>query len=109
MKAVIQSIQANSDEPNKIFDIPGDWLAFPKQVRVKFFFFLLACRILLLCDYFQAVFSVRHIHSEVFLVIRIETILQGSVVTSAEPYVRPNSDIKTGLKVQKSARSYCSR
>ncbi|XP_046447610.1 dedicator of cytokinesis protein 9-like isoform X2 [Daphnia pulex] len=87
MKAVIQSIQANSDEPNKIFDIPGDWLAFPKQ----------------------AVFSVRHIHSEVFLVIRIETILQGSVVTSAEPYVRPNSDIKTGLKVQKSARSYCSR
>jgi hypothetical protein len=34
MKAVIQSIQANSDEPNTIFDIPSDWLAFPKQVRV---------------------------------------------------------------------------
>uniref|UniRef100_A0A0P6E5D7 Dedicator of cytokinesis protein n=2 Tax=Daphnia magna TaxID=35525 RepID=A0A0P6E5D7_9CRUS len=87
IKAAIQSMQSNSHELNTVFDIPSDWLAFPKQ----------------------AIFSVRHCHNEVFLVVRIETILQGSVVSSAEPYVRPNPDLKTGLKVQKSARSYCSR
>ena len=105
MKAVIQSLQVNSDEPNPVTDIPNDWLAFPKQVRKILIIIGLFANI----SIFQAIFNVRHCHSDVFLVVRIETILQGSVVTSAEPYVRLNSDLKTGLKVQKTARSYCSR
>ncbi len=51
----------------------------------------------------------RNCHSDVFLVIRIETVLQGSLASSVDPYVRVNSDLKMGMKVQKSARAYCSR
>lgn len=36
LKAAIQSMQPNSNEPNTVDDIPRDWLAFPKQVRVLF-------------------------------------------------------------------------
>lgn len=57
----------------------------------------------------QAVFSIKNCHSDIFLVIRVETVLQGSLAQSLEPYVRQNSDLKTGMKVQKSARAYCSR
>jgi hypothetical protein len=55
------------------------------------------------------VFSVRNCHSDIFLVVRIETVLQGAINASVEPYVKPNVDSKTGLKVQKSARSYSNR
>jgi hypothetical protein len=58
---------------------------------------------------FQAVFSVKNCHTDVFLVIRIETILQGSLTTTSEPYIKPNPDLKTSIKAQKSAKSYCSR
>lgn len=34
MKAIVQSIQANNDEPNVVCDIPSNWLAFPKQVQL---------------------------------------------------------------------------
>ena len=54
-------------------------------------------------------FSVRNCHSDIFLVVRIETVLQGAINASVEPYVKPNVDSKTGLKVQKSARSYSNR
>lgn len=49
----------------------------------------------------QAVFSVTNPHSDVFVVVRIEKILQGGICQSAEPYLRATKDCKLGAKVHK--------
>ncbi|XP_063703194.1 dedicator of cytokinesis protein 9 isoform X3 [Culicoides brevitarsis] len=49
----------------------------------------------------QAVMSVTNPHPDVFIVVRIEKILQGSIPACAEPYVKIAKDPKTGLKLRK--------
>uniref|UniRef100_A0A663FLL1 Dedicator of cytokinesis 11 n=1 Tax=Aquila chrysaetos chrysaetos TaxID=223781 RepID=A0A663FLL1_AQUCH len=57
----------------------------------------------------RGVFSVTDPHVEIFLVARVEKVLQGSITHCAEPYMK-NSDLgKTAQKVHKVAKQVCSR
>ncbi|KAF5297752.1 hypothetical protein FQR65_LT09926 [Abscondita terminalis] len=49
----------------------------------------------------QAILSVTNPHSDIYVVIRIEKILQGGICQSSEPYLRATKDLKLGIKVQK--------
>lgn len=49
----------------------------------------------------QAILNVMNPHSDVFLVVRIEKILQGGICQSVEPYLRATKDCKLGAKVHK--------
>ncbi|BES88459.1 Hypothetical protein domain [Nesidiocoris tenuis] len=68
-------------------DVPPDWLINPSQ----------------------AVFSISSAHSDVFLVVRIEKILQGSIAQTSEPYTKTTKDAKLGLKVHKSVQAAATR
>ncbi|XP_026677527.1 dedicator of cytokinesis protein 11-like [Diaphorina citri] len=57
----------------------------------------------------QAVMSVSEPHSEIYLVLRIDKMLQGNVIQVAEPYIRSGKDPKLALKTYKSFRSTCQR
>ncbi|CAL1287948.1 unnamed protein product [Larinioides sclopetarius] len=81
----------NKSLPNPhLRDIGEEWLTFPKQ----------------------AIFNVQHPESELYFVLRIEKVLQGSISQAADPYIRAQSasnNARLGAKVQKIARSCCQR
>ncbi|XP_049302733.1 dedicator of cytokinesis protein 9 isoform X2 [Bactrocera dorsalis] len=54
----------------------------------------------------QAVFSVTAPHPDIYLVLKVEKILQGSIVQAAEPYLKTGRDPKIALKLHKTARNY---
>uniref|UniRef100_A0A672VD43 Dedicator of cytokinesis 11 n=1 Tax=Strigops habroptila TaxID=2489341 RepID=A0A672VD43_STRHB len=57
----------------------------------------------------QGVFSVTDPHVEIFLVVRVEKVLQGSITHCAEPYMKNSDPGKTAQKVHKVAKQACSR
>uniref|UniRef100_A0A8C6YI82 Dedicator of cytokinesis 11 n=1 Tax=Naja naja TaxID=35670 RepID=A0A8C6YI82_NAJNA len=57
----------------------------------------------------KGVFSVTNPHTEIFLVARVEKVLQGSITHSVEPYVKNSDPAKTAQKVHKLAKVVCSR
>ncbi|XP_076841659.1 dedicator of cytokinesis protein 9 [Brachyhypopomus gauderio] len=57
----------------------------------------------------QGVFSVTCPHPDIFLVARIEKILQGGITHCAEPYMKNSDSSKTAQKVLKNAKLACSR
>ncbi|NXQ53457.1 DOC11 protein, partial [Anthoscopus minutus] len=57
----------------------------------------------------QGVFSVTNPHAEIFLVARVEKVLQGSITHCVEPYVKNSDPGKTAQKVHKVAKQVCSR
>ncbi|NXJ35741.1 DOC11 protein, partial [Ciconia maguari] len=57
----------------------------------------------------QGVFSVTDPHVEIFLVARVEKVLQGSITHCAEPYMKNSDPGKTAQKVHKVAKQVCSR
>ena len=56
----------------------------------------------------QAIFSVARPHGDIFLVVRIEKVLQGSISGALEQYLR-TTDVKAGTKVHKAMMPYCQR
>lgn len=49
-------------------------------------------------------------HSDIFLVLRVDKVLQGSIVRVSEPYIKTTTNNKDcGLKVFKSVKNICQR
>lgn len=57
----------------------------------------------------QAIFSVTAPHPDIFIVIRIEKILQGGINQSSEPYLKAAKDPKLGAKTLKSIKQYAQK
>nr|XP_057907975.1 dedicator of cytokinesis protein 9-like [Doryrhamphus excisus] len=57
----------------------------------------------------QGVFSVTCPHPEIFLVARIEKVLQGGITHCSEPYMKSSDSTKMAQKVLKNAKMACSR
>ncbi|KAF3857336.1 hypothetical protein F7725_009195 [Dissostichus mawsoni] len=57
----------------------------------------------------QGVFSVTCPHPEIFLVARIEKVLQGGITHCTEPYMKSSDSAKMSQKVLKNAKTACSR
>ncbi|XP_076805731.1 dedicator of cytokinesis protein 9-like isoform X3 [Clavelina lepadiformis] len=58
----------------------------------------------------QGIFSVTKPHNEIYLVARIEKVLQGSIKSCAQPYMKYENDShKTAAKVLKHAKVACQR
>uniref|UniRef100_A0A672NHS7 Dedicator of cytokinesis protein 9-like n=1 Tax=Sinocyclocheilus grahami TaxID=75366 RepID=A0A672NHS7_SINGR len=57
----------------------------------------------------KGVFSVTCPHPDIFLVARIEKVLQGGITHCAEPYMKSSDSSKVAQKVLKNAKMACSR
>ncbi|XP_029397638.1 dedicator of cytokinesis protein 9 isoform X21 [Mus pahari] len=57
----------------------------------------------------QGIFSVTCPHPDIFLVARIEKVLQGGVTHCAEPYMKSSDSSKVAQKVLKNAKQACQR
>ncbi|XP_072315013.1 dedicator of cytokinesis protein 11 isoform X2 [Eucyclogobius newberryi] len=57
----------------------------------------------------QGIFSVTHPHADIFLVARVEKVLQNGITHCAEPYIKTSDVTKTAQKVLKSAKQTCQR
>uniref|UniRef100_H2Y9C6 Dedicator of cytokinesis protein 9 n=1 Tax=Ciona savignyi TaxID=51511 RepID=H2Y9C6_CIOSA len=68
--------------------VDKEWIAYPKK----------------------GIFSVTNPHNDIYLVARIEKVLQGSIKACAQPYMKSDSDNhKTAAKVLKHAKPACQR
>lgn len=88
-----QQIEANGDKsdlfpfqtvPKEYDALPLDWLSRPKQ----------------------ALLNVSTPHPDIFLVVRIEKILQGGINNTTEAYLKAAKDPKMGVKLNKSVKAY---
>ncbi|KAK9870395.1 hypothetical protein WA026_007964 [Henosepilachna vigintioctopunctata] len=68
-------------------EVSFEWIAFPQQ----------------------ALLSVTNPHADIFLVVRIEKVLQGGIYQSSEPYVKANKDPKISLKTYRNIAISCQR
>ncbi|XP_075992073.1 dedicator of cytokinesis protein Ziz isoform X1 [Anticarsia gemmatalis] len=57
----------------------------------------------------QVVLSVNNPHPDLFLVVKIDKILQGHVSQVLEPYLKATKDPRLGLKVHKTVQAYANR
>ncbi|XP_077444428.1 dedicator of cytokinesis protein 11 isoform X2 [Stigmatopora argus] len=57
----------------------------------------------------QAIFSVTDPHADIFLVARVEKVLQNGITNCAEPYIKTSDINKTAQKVLKAAKQTCQR
>ncbi|XP_069734802.1 dedicator of cytokinesis protein 9 isoform X2 [Phaenicophaeus curvirostris] len=82
-----QMMNGSGDSVHRIQDIHETVLQYPKQ----------------------GIFSVTCPHTDIFLVARIEKVLQGSITHCAEPYMKSSDSSKTAQKVLKNAKQACQR
>lgn len=54
----------------------------------------------------QAIISITAPHPDIFLVVKIDKILQGGINNSSEPYLKATKDPKLGLKLYKNVKLY---
>lgn len=73
--------------PKEFDALPANWLSRPKQ----------------------AVLSITAPHPDIFLVVKIEKILQGGINNTSEPYLKAGKDPKMGLKLNKNVRQYAQK
>ncbi|XP_050738114.1 dedicator of cytokinesis protein 9-like isoform X2 [Eriocheir sinensis] len=94
-RSLLSRAKKKSDDPKEnvgtslplsLSGIPEEWIAHPKQ----------------------AVMSVTRPHSDVFLVIWIEKVLQGSISQTVEPYLK-TMDLKSVQKLQRTIKTCCLR
>ncbi|RZC34337.1 dedicator of cytokinesis protein 9 [Asbolus verrucosus] len=87
----IRKTMFNNHEPDVKLELPQgltqQWLFFPRQ----------------------ALISITNPHPDIFLVVRIEKVLQGGICQSSEAYVKANKDPKISLKVYKNIGTCCQR
>jgi dedicator of cytokinesis protein 9/10/11 len=76
-----------AEKNGKNEEYPGEWIMYPRQ----------------------AIFNVTSPHPDIFIVIRIEKILQGSINPSTEPYLKAAKDPKLGCKTLKTIKQYSQR
>ncbi|TRY94835.1 hypothetical protein DNTS_029910, partial [Danionella cerebrum] len=57
----------------------------------------------------QGIFSVTNPHSDIFLLAKVEKVLQNGITHSAEPYIKTSDISKTVQKVLKTAKQTCQR
>uniref|UniRef100_A0A4W5L6M7 Dedicator of cytokinesis 11 n=1 Tax=Hucho hucho TaxID=62062 RepID=A0A4W5L6M7_9TELE len=57
----------------------------------------------------QGIFSVTNPHADIFLVARVEKVLQNGITHCAEPYIKTSDIIKVSQKVLKAAKQTCQR
>ncbi|XP_056882297.1 dedicator of cytokinesis protein 11 isoform X2 [Takifugu flavidus] len=57
----------------------------------------------------QGIFSVTNPHADIFLVARVEKVLQNGITHCAEPYIKTSDVNKTAQKVLKAAKQTCQR
>ncbi|CAG9862855.1 unnamed protein product [Phyllotreta striolata] len=57
----------------------------------------------------QALLSVTNPHPDIFLVVRIEKVLQGGIAQTSEPYVKASKDPKVSQKVYRNIAMCCQR
>ncbi|XP_033225104.1 dedicator of cytokinesis protein 9 isoform X4 [Belonocnema kinseyi] len=85
--SVLTEDSKNVELPDDLSSIPSEWIRFSKQ----------------------AIFSISNPHPDIFLVVRIDKILQGSIYQTSEPYLRATKDPRLGLKVHKQVKACCQR
>lgn len=57
----------------------------------------------------QAIFQVHQPHDQIFLVAKIERVLQGGISKSTAPYMKKDDSEKVVTSLLKSVRSACAR
>ncbi|PSN40266.1 Dedicator of cytokinesis protein 11 [Blattella germanica] len=94
VRSMVPSISKNGSEdkpenllPSELQQVPEEWLIYPKQ----------------------AVFSISNPHPDIFVVVKIDKILQGSICQTTEPYIRSTKDPRLGLRVHKTVKTCCQR
>jgi len=55
------------------------------------------------------VFSISNPHPDIFIVVKIDKILQGGICQTTEPYIRSTKDPRLGLRVHKTVKTCCQR
>uniref|UniRef100_A0A8B9ZG59 Dedicator of cytokinesis 9 n=1 Tax=Anas platyrhynchos TaxID=8839 RepID=A0A8B9ZG59_ANAPL len=88
-------MNGSGDSSHRIQDIYETMLQYPKQVRIS--------------EMWLGIFSVTCPHPDIFLVARIEKVLQGSITHCAEPYMKSSDSSKVAQKVLKNAKQACQR
>uniref|UniRef100_A0A673CFH4 Dedicator of cytokinesis 11 n=1 Tax=Sphaeramia orbicularis TaxID=375764 RepID=A0A673CFH4_9TELE len=58
---------------------------------------------------YEGIFSVTNPHADIFLVARVEKVLQNGITHCAEPYIKTSDISKTAQKVLKAAKQTCQR